>query len=111
MVARLGVGEGRGVRFCEGARDMSTYNTFDISEEQLVRYFHDRPENAAPVADRAACLKLLGFERAHTGGGCMALCLARFDNRYLLVTESGGCAIPAENDDAMVGEYAPEGAA
>lgn len=87
---------------------MSARNvTFDVTEGQLVKYFHDRPEGAAPVEDRAGCLELLGFTEWSTGGGCMALFLemSSHDDRYLLVTGAEDGGIPTDDEPALVGAY------
>src|SRR5580698_351793 len=79
--------------------------TFDIAEEQLVRYFHDRPEDAAPVEDRAACLKLLGFEEYGTGGNCTALRLDRASGDYLLVTGEDATSPVNKDPEVIVGAF------
>ena len=82
----------------------ASFVTFDVVEGQLVRYWHDRPESAAVVEDRSACLKLLGFEEYHTGGNCMALRIERAGGDYLLVTDDA--SIPTNDDpEVTVGAF------
>lgn len=62
---------------------------YSITEGQLVRTFHGRPEAAAFLTERSDCLRILGFEHWETGGGCTALGIERVDSAQLLITDDG----------------------
>lgn len=47
---------------------------------------------------------MLNWEEWHTGGGCMAL-RAEYKSFYFLITENGGCDMPAAGEPAMLGMY------
>jgi hypothetical protein len=88
----------------------SEFTTFAITEGQLVRYYHDRPDDACEVSDRTACLALLGFTDYHTGGGCMALRVERGDaGEYLLVTDYDSSIPTSDGPLVVVGSYDNDG--
>jgi hypothetical protein len=73
--------------------------TFNVVENQLVRYLHDRPETAWD-----------GFKLVDTGGNCCAYQHTFADGSYVWLTDATGCGVSELSDNNFsIGLYSADG--